>query len=103
MFAIAKVASKQYKVSAGDVIDIPRVSNKKSISFEKVLMTISGEDINIGTPYIKDAKVVCDVIGDVKGEKKIAYKFKHRSCYHLKKGHRDLLTRVKVKEIVGGQ
>ena len=99
MFAIVEVASKQYKVEEGDVIEIPRTSHKKSLSLDKVLLTSSGKDVNIGTPYLKDTKVLCDVLADTKGEKVIAFKFKRRRSYHRKIGHRDLLTRIRVKEI----
>ncbi|MFA5069039.1 MAG: 50S ribosomal protein L21 [Candidatus Omnitrophota bacterium] len=99
MFAIVEIGPGQEKVSAGDILDIPRTQKKKEIIIDKVLMVISGEDVEIGFPYVKGAKVVCDIIGDKKGEKKIAYKYKRRKSYHRKVGHRDLLTRVKVKEI----
>ena len=99
MFAIVEVASKQEKVSVGDILDIPRTTKKKEMALDKVLVLSAGKDIAIGTPYVKGAKVLCDVIGDKKGEKKIAYKFKRRKSYHKKIGYRDLLTQVKVKEI----
>jgi large subunit ribosomal protein L21 len=99
MFAVIVVGARQEKVKVGDVLDIPRTSEKSEISFDKVLMTIDGKDIEIGYPHIKGAKVVCDIISHKKGEKKIAYKYKRRKSYHRKVGHRDLLTQVKVKEI----
>ncbi|MFH1868696.1 MAG: 50S ribosomal protein L21 [Candidatus Omnitrophota bacterium] len=99
MFAIIEVASRQHKVSVGDTLDIPRIEHKKDISLDKVLLTSSGKDVQIGTPYLEGAKVICDVICDAKGKKVISYKFKKKKCYHRKLGHRDLLTRLKVKEI----
>ncbi|MFC1806843.1 50S ribosomal protein L21 [Candidatus Omnitrophota bacterium] len=102
MFAIIELASKQYEVKVGDVFDIPRIDKKKEFSVDKVLVTSSGKDVNIGTPYVKNAKVVCDIVGELKGEKKIAFKFKRRKSYHRKIGHRDMLTRIKVKDIKVG-
>jgi len=99
MYAIIEVGARQEKVKVGDVLDIPRTAKKKEIIFDKVLMTISGKNMETGSPYIKGVKVVCDIIADKKGEKKIAYKYKRRKSYHRKVGHRDLLTQVKVKEI----
>jgi large subunit ribosomal protein L21 len=99
MYAIIKVGARQEKVKVGDTFDMSRTTKKKEVSFDKVLMTISGKDAVIGTPYIKGMKVVCDVIADKKGKKKIAFKFKRRKSYKRKIGHRDLLTTVKVKEI----
>ena len=99
MYAIIEVGARQEKVKVGDSFDMPRTTKKKEVSFDKVLMTISGKEAVIGTPYIKGMKVVCDVVGDKKGPKTIAFKFKRRKSYKRKIGHRDLLTTVKVKEI----
>lgn len=99
MFAIVEVGSRQYRLGVGDTVEIPRTSRKKEITLDKVLLAVSGKEVNIGTPYIKGARVVCDVISDNKGRKKIAFKFKRKKSYHRKIGHRDLLTRVRVKEI----
>lgn len=99
MFAIVEVGSRQERVKVGDVLNIPRTTKKKEITLDKVLLTVAGKDIEIGTPYLKGVKVVCDIISHKKGEKKIAYKYKRRKSYHRKVGHRDLLTQVKVKEI----
>ncbi len=99
MYAFIKVGARQEKVKVGDTFDMPRTTKKKEVSFDKVLMTVSGKDAVIGTPYIKGMKVTCDVIADKKGKKVIAFKFKRRKSYKRKIGHRDLLTTVKVKEI----
>jgi large subunit ribosomal protein L21 len=99
MFAIIEVGARQEKVKTGDVFDMPHTSKKSEISFDKVLLTVDGKDIKIGEPYIKGAKVLCDILSHNKGEKKIAYKYKRRKSYHRKVGHRDLLTQVKVREI----
>jgi large subunit ribosomal protein L21 len=99
MFAVIEVGSRQERVKVGDVLDIPRTAKNKEITFDKVLLTVSGKDIEIGAPYLKGVKVICDIIAHKKGEKKIAYKYKRRKSYHRKVGHRDLLTQVKVKEI----
>lgn len=99
MYAIIKVGARQEKVKVGDTFDMPHTTKKKEVFFDKVLMTISGKDAVIGTPYIKGMKVTCDLIGDKKGKKKTAFKFKRRKSYKRKIGYRDLSTVVKVKEI----
>lgn len=99
MFAIIEVASKQFKVKEGDVINIPHTVNKELLMISNVLMIVDEKDIKIGTPFVKDSKVVCEVIGDVKGPKVVAYKFKRRKSYHRKVGHREIFTKVKIKEI----
>lgn len=102
MFAIAEVGSKQYKVIKDEILCIPRVSKKKEISLNNVLLIADGKDIKIGTPHIKGAKVVCEILGDAKGPKRIAFKFRKRKKSQKKIGHRDLLTKVKIKDIIKG-
>ncbi len=102
MFAIAEIGSKQYSVVKDEILCIPRVSKKKEVSLNKVLLIADGKDVKIGTPHIKGAKVVCDVLGDAKGPKRIAFKFRRRKKSQKKIGHRELLPKVRVMDIVKG-
>ncbi len=102
MFAIAEIGSKQYSVVKHEILCIPRVSKKKEVSLTNVLLIADGKDVKVGTPHIKGAKVVCDVLGDAKGPKRIAFKFRRRKKSQKKIGHRELLSKVRVKEIVKG-
>ena len=103
MFAIAEVGSRQYKVIKDEVLCIPHVPKKKEVVLNKVLMVADGKDVIIGTPYIKGAKVLCDVMGYVKGPKLIAFKFRRRKNSQKTIGHRDLLTKIKIKDIIKGE
>ncbi|PIQ89007.1 MAG: 50S ribosomal protein L21 [Candidatus Omnitrophica bacterium CG11_big_fil_rev_8_21_14_0_20_42_13] len=99
MYAIIEVENKQYKVAPGDVVETEKLKGaKRKITFDKVLL-VSGENITIGRPYIKGAKVSASITGDVKSKKVIAFKFKRRKGYHRKVGHRQNLTRLKIEEI----
>lgn len=100
MFAIVEIGSRQYKVIKDEILCIPRVPKKKEVSLNKVLTIVDGKDITIGAPYIKGAKIECENLGDAKGPKRIAFKFRRRKSSQRTIGHRDLLTRVRVKEIV---
>ena len=102
MFVIAEIGSKQYSVAKDEILCIPRVSKKKEVSLTNVLLIVDGKDIKVGTPYIKGAKVVCDILGDAKGPKRIAFKFRRRKKSQKKIGHREQLSKVRVKEIVKG-
>ena len=109
MFAIVEVGSRQYKVSKDEMLCIPRIAKKsakggsapgeKEISLSKVLLIADGKDVVVGTPYIKGAKITCGVLGDVKGPKSIAFKFRRRKSSQRTIGHRDLLTKIKIKGI----
>jgi large subunit ribosomal protein L21 len=64
-----------------------------------VLLVSKDKRIEIGQPYLKEVKVLAAVLGDIKGRKLISYKYRRRKASHWIKGHRQQLTRLKIKEI----
>ena len=100
MFAVVDVKSKQFKVIKDEILCVPYLGKKKEANLTNVLLVSDGKDIKIGTPHVKGAKVVCDVLSEEKGIKRIAFKFKRRKSSQKKTGHRELLSKIKVKEIV---
>ena len=101
MYAVLETGSKQYRVSAGDKVQIERLGIEagKPVTFERVLMVNNGGKISVGSPTVANATVVGDVVEHIRGEKKIAFKMKRRKGYHRTVGHRQELTVVKIKEI----
>ncbi|MDD4910339.1 MAG: 50S ribosomal protein L21 [Candidatus Omnitrophica bacterium] len=101
MFAIIEVGAKQLKVKKGDIIQTETIQAKegKPVHLDKVLLISDKSEIKVGRPYIKGAKVDAEVIGHFKSKKVVSYKYKRRKSSHWKKGHRQQLTRLKVKEI----
>jgi len=97
-YAIIETGGKQYKVSPGDTLEVELLENKKSVTFDKVLMVADGTNITIGTPYVSGAKVPAKVLGNTKGEKVIAFKYKNKINYHRTIGHRQNYTQVKIEE-----
>ena len=91
---------KQYKVSEGDVIKVEKlgVEAGQTYTFDKVLL-VSGDEVKVGAPTVEGATVEADVIGDTKGKKVIVYKYKRKTGYHKKNGHRQQLTAVKITKI----
>ncbi len=102
MYAIIETGAKQYKVSPGDVIDVELLDNKTSVTFSEVLLLADGEKIEIGTPYLKGAKVSAKVLGVNKDDKVTSFKYKHKVNYHRTIGHRQNYTRVQIGEITHG-
>ena len=102
MYSIVEIGGKQFKVEKGSVIDIDRVRKKpgESIELKKVLMHVDGEKVNIGQPFIKNAKVVVEVQEEIKAKKVLVFKKKRRKDYKKKTGHRQKYTTVLVKEII---
>ena len=103
MYAIIETGSKQYRVAAGDTLEIERVEAKKgqTHTFDHVLFVSDDGKLKFGAPHVAQATVLADVVDHIRGEKKVAFKMKRRKGYHRKVGHRQELTVVKIKEIKG--
>jgi large subunit ribosomal protein L21 len=105
MYAIIEVGAKQYNVKKDDVIEVEKQVEQKNdkIVFDKVLMVCDEDKVEVGKPYLANAKVTGVVLDEIKGEKTIAYKYRRRKAFHWKKGHRQQLTLLKIKDIsLGG-
>lgn len=103
MYAIIKTGGKQYKVSEGDEIIIEKleVEENSSVTFEEVLAIIDGDDAKIGTPKVEGAKVTATVVKNGKGPKIRIFKYKHKTNYRRRQGHRQPFTKVKIEKIEG--
>ncbi len=101
MFAVIRTGGKQYKVKEGDLIDVELlpVEEGKEAVFEEVLLVGDGDNVSVGTPTLATAKVTGEVIGEVKGKKVIAFKYRRRQGYHRTVGHRQRRLRIKVGKI----
>ncbi len=102
MYAIIATGGKQYKVSEGDIIKVEKlgVAEGETVTFDKVLAVNNGE-LNIGTPTVAGATVTASVVREGKDKKVIVYKYKNKTGYHKKNGHRQLFTQVKIEKING--
>jgi len=101
MYAVIEVGARQYNVKAGDVIDVEKqeVTIGKEIKLGNVLLLSKDKKIEVGQPYLKEAKVLAVALKQVKDEKKLSFKYRRRKSSHWTKGHRQNLTRFKIKEI----
>ena len=105
MYAIVETGSKQYKVAKNDTIEVEKLGLKKAkeVKLDKVLFISDKKDATIGSPYIKGAHVVCDLLGEKRARKVISFKYRRRHASSKKKiGHRQNYVTLKVKEIIGG-
>ena len=100
MYAIIATGGKQYKVSEGDVIRVEKlpVSPGEQVTFDQVLV-VSDAELKIGTPTVDGARVEATVEKEGKAKKVIVYKYKAKSGYHKKNGHRQQYTQVKIDKI----
>jgi large subunit ribosomal protein L21 len=101
MYAVLETGSKQYRVSAGDKLEVERlaVDAGQAVTFDRVLLVSNEGKVTVGSPTVGNASVVADVVEHIRGEKKIAFKMKRRKGYHKTIGHRQELTVVQIKEI----
>jgi len=101
MYAVLETGSKQYRVAAGDTLEIERLAVEagKPFTFDRVLMVNQDGKVTFGTPTIANATIEAEVVEHIRGEKKIAFKMKRRKGYHKTIGHRQELTVVQIKEI----
>ncbi len=100
MYAIIATGGKQYKVSEGDVIRVEKLNVEagSSYTFDQVLV-VSGDEVKVGNPTVEGATVEASVVGDGKGKKIVVYKYKRKTGYHKKQGHRQPYTQVKIEKI----
>jgi large subunit ribosomal protein L21 len=102
MYAIVETGGQQHKVEAGQKVDVAYMDldQGKDIELSRVLMVADGKDTLIGTPTVDGAKVIATSLGELKGDKVIVFKYKSKTRYRRKTGHRQLYTRLQIKEIV---
>jgi large subunit ribosomal protein L21 len=101
MYAVLETGSKQYRVAAGDTLEIERltVDAGQPVTFDRVLFVSNDGKLSIGSPMVANATVVADVVEHIRGEKKLTFKMKRRKGYHKSIGHRQELTVIRIKEI----
>lgn len=101
MLAVIKTGGKQYLVKPGDKIKIEKIGKEgdKEIIFDQVLLVEKNRKIEIGTPLVKGAKVVGKILRQGKSKKVIVFKYKPKTRYKKKAGHRQLFTEIEILKI----
>jgi large subunit ribosomal protein L21 len=104
MYAVIKTGGKQYRVAAGDRLNVETlpVEPGSDIEFEHVLMLAEGDAVDVGAPFITGARVTAKVIEHGRGDKVRIVKFKRRKHYKRQMGHRQNYTRVEITGVARG-
>ena len=99
MYAIIATGGKQYKVSEGDVLKIEKLNAAQgdTVTFDQVI-AVSDNGLKVGAD-VANATVSATVVSEGKGKKVIVYKYKRKTGYHKKNGHRQPYTQVKIEKI----
>lgn len=100
MYAIIATGGKQYKVAEGDIIKVEKlgVEAGATVTFDQVLVVNNGE-VKVGEPTVAGASVTATVVEEGKNKKVIVYRYKRKTGYHKKNGHRQPFTKVKIEKI----
>jgi len=101
VYAIIRTGGKQHKVSVGDRIDVEKLPQETGamVEMDQVLAVGEGENLQLGSPIVEGAKVVCEVVRQDRARKVLIGKYKKRKNYYRKKGHRQDFTRLRIDSI----
>jgi len=101
MYAIIETGGKQYRVSEGDVVFIEKVevAEGEAVEFDRVLTVVTEGNVAIGKPLVAGAKVTGKVVSQGKGKKILVFKYKAKSNYRRRQGHRQPFTKVMIEKI----
>ncbi len=102
MYAIVEIAGQQFKAEAGKRLYVHRLEAERGsvVEFEKVLLIDADGKVKVGAPTVKGAKIVCEVLSHVRGDKVLIFKKKRRKGFRKLNGHRQCFTEIKINEVV---
>ena len=102
MYAIIQTGGKQYRVQEGDVLTIEKleVAEGAEVEFDQVLTVVKDGSVVIGKPVVAGAKVTGKVVAQGKAKKILVFKYKAKSNYRRRQGHRQPFTKVVIEKIL---
>jgi len=102
-YAVIASGGKQYKVTEGQVLEVDKIKAEpgSNYAFDKVLLSVDGDTVNVGAPYLANIAVMAKVLEQIKGDKVRVAKFKAKVRYRKVQGFRAQLTRVEVTSLSG--
>ncbi len=101
--AVVQIGGKQYSVQPGDVIDVELIDAPQGevLEFPKVLTVTQDGQTTVGAPFVEGARVTAGVEKHDRDKKIIVFKFKAKTRYRRRQGHRQYLTRLNIREVLG--
>jgi len=102
VYAIIRDRGMQYRVEVGQMLDVALLDAEpgSEVEFGEVLL-VGGEQPIVGSPTVDGARVVAKVVGDIKGDKIVVFRYKNKKRYRRRTGHRQGYTRVTISDIQG--
>ena len=100
-FAVIETGGKQYLVKSGETLRVEKlnIEDGKEFIFDKVLLTVDGDKVAVGTPFIDGEKVSAKVVKQARERKKIVFRYHSKTRYRKKKGHRQQFTEVEIVSV----
>lgn len=101
MYAVVETGGKQYKVTAGQIIDVEKlpVAPGESVTLDQVLLVADGDEVKVGQPMVKGAFVSATVVQHGLGRKVVIFHYRPKQRYRVKRGHRQQYTRLRIDKI----
>ena len=101
MYVIIRSGGKQYRAEVGATVDVDRLPQEvgETLEISDVLLVADGDDTRIGLPKVEGATVTATVVEQFRGKKIIVYKYRQRTNYRRKQGHRQYYTRLRIEDI----
>jgi len=102
--AVIRTGGKQYRVTAHQILDVARLAAEAGsmVEFSDVLLVEDAGEVELGTPFVEGARVVAEVVEQGRDANILVFKYKNKTRYRRRKGHRQAYTRVTVRQILGG-
>ncbi len=102
MYAIMRTGGRQFRAEVGKMVDVERMSNavNDTIEISEVLLIGDGDNTQIGQPTVAGAKIKATVVAQYRAKKVIVFKYRQRTNFRRKRGHRQYYTRLRIDEII---
>lgn len=102
MYAVFKLSGIQFSAAEGDVVKVPLLDAKQGdkLSISDVMLVKDDDKTLVGSPFVDKAKVEAEIVGHGKDDKVMVYKYKRRTKYRRRQGHRQDYSEIRVKKIV---
>ena len=102
MYAVFKTGGKQYRVQPGETLRVEKLPGETgdTVEFPDVLLLGTDAGVQVGTPTVARAKVVAEIVEQGRAAKVVVFKFKAKTRYRRRRGHRQHLTTLNIKQIV---
>lgn len=101
MYAVIRTGGKQYRVAAGDVVEVEKLDGAvgDSITLEDVLLVSNGDAVQVGTPRVDGASVTAKITGQYRGNKIMVFKYRPKKRIRVRRGHRQYITRLQIQSV----